>query len=44
MVNEEFKREIKRLFEQGLEDALTPGTEAGAWEFREKPHPEFDQV
>lgn len=36
MVSEDFKREIKRLFEKGLEEALTTGTDATRWKFREK--------
>ena len=36
MVSEDFKREIKRLFEKGLEEALTTGSDASRWKFREK--------
>lgn len=37
MVNEELKREIKREFLKGLDDALTPGTEPGSWNIKERP-------
>lgn len=36
MVSEEFKREIKRLFERGFEEALTTGTDASRWQFKDK--------
>jgi len=36
MVNEDFKREIKQLFNRGLEDALTPGTDPSRWTFKDK--------
>ncbi len=35
-VNEEFKREIKRLFERGFQEALTTGTDPNRWKFKEK--------
>ncbi len=36
MVNEDFKRELKQLFSKGLEDSLTPGTDASRWSFKDR--------
>lgn len=35
MVNEDLKREIKSEFLEGLEDALSPGSEPGSWHIKE---------